>query len=400
MQRPRLAILGASGFVGSTLCERLFLSQEFEFRALVHSFANTSRLARYPMELVPADVLSPTQVRAGLEGCDVVVNLSRGNPMQMAATMKNILRAARQARVKKVIHLSSISIYGDNPRPESRDESAPPTPDEVYGEAKLAQDELVLRMHRRGLPGILLCPANIIGPYSVFILGAVANLRGGQVALVDGGRTPTNHVHVENVVEAILAAVRSERGWGERYFVNEAEPVSWKDFYEDMMDLLGLEGPLPEVSREDALKALDVPKPRARFRDNFRVLLSGDFRKAMCMFPLFKRFNDFLYRKFMQSSLEFQQKVRRRMERPTVIPKDRPGLKLDNRYIKEQLKSVYHSPRKIMDGLGFRHVYSYRQGMETVRKWLEFANLTTDFTVSRNDKSVPHAAKLTVSTRV
>ena len=86
MQRPRLAILGASGFVGSTLCERLFWSKEFDFRPLVHSFGNTSRLARFPLELVPVEVLSYRQVLAGLEGCDIVVNLARGNPIQMAAS--------------------------------------------------------------------------------------------------------------------------------------------------------------------------------------------------------------------------------------------------------------------------------------------------------------------------
>lgn len=378
MQRPRLAILGASGFVGSTLCERLIRSREFDFRPLVHSFANTSRLARFPLELVPVDVLSPNQIKAGLEGCDVVVNLSRGNPMQMAATMKNILHAAQKARVKKIIHISSISIYGSNPRPESRDESAPPTPDEGYGQGKLAQDELVLRLHRRGLPGILLCPANIIGPYSAFILGAVRNLRGDQVALVEDGETPTNHVHVENVVEAILAAARSDRGWGERYFVNQEEPISWKRFYEDLMNILGLEGPLPRVTRNDVLATLDVPKPRHRFRDNFGVLISGEFRRALSLFPWFRRLNDFAYRKFVTSSLEFQRKIRSRMEHPTLIPKDRSGLKLDNRYIREQIKSVYHSPRKIKELLDFRPVYNYPTAMETIRQWLAFTNLTTD----------------------
>ena len=63
------------------------------------------------------------------------------------------------------------------------------------------------------------------------------------------------------------------------------------------------------------------------------------------------------------------------MDKPTVIPKDRAGLDLSNRYIREQLKSVYHSPRKIVDNLGFRHVYTYREGMETIRDWLEFINL-------------------------
>jgi nucleoside-diphosphate-sugar epimerase len=375
MQRPRLAILGASGFVGSTLCERLFRSKEFEFRPLVHSFANTSRLARFPLELVPADVMSHSQVRAGIEGCDIVVNLSRGNPIQMPAAMKNILRAARKAGAKKIVHLSSISIYGSDPRPESRDESAPPTPDEDYGYAKAAQDELVLRAHRRGLPGVLLCPANIYGPYSAFILGAADSLRRGEVALVDGGQAPTNHVHVENVVEAILAAVRSEDGWGERYFVNEPEPITWKEFYDDMLDVLGLEGPLPQVTRAEVMEAVNAPKPRHRFRDNFRILLSGEFRRAMGMFPLFNRLNAYIYRTFSTTSLEFQRKVRGRLERPTVIKKDRPGPKVDGKYIKEQTKTVYHSPKKIMDRLGFRQVYDYRAGMETVRKWLEFANL-------------------------
>jgi hypothetical protein len=58
-----------------------------------------------------------------------------------------------------------------------------------------------------------------------------------------------------------------------------------------------------------------------------------------------------------------------------LIVKDQPGPALDGKDIKEQGKSVYHSPRKIMDGLGFRHVYNYRQGMATVRKWRELANL-------------------------
>ena len=66
MQRPRLAILGASGFVGSTLCERLFRSRELEFRPLVHSFANTSRLARFPLELV-------TTHRFGLKDVDLAI---------------------------------------------------------------------------------------------------------------------------------------------------------------------------------------------------------------------------------------------------------------------------------------------------------------------------------------
>ena len=287
----------------------------------------------------------------------------------MVAMTRNIIKAAKRARVKKIVHISSIAIYGRIPGPETCEERAAPTPDDDYGFAKLRQDELLLRS---GLPTFLLCPANIYGPYAPFILRAVQHLRAGQIALVDGGETPANHVHVENVVEAILAAARSDRGYGERYFVNEAEPISWRRFYEDMGRVLGLDAPLPVVSRAETQRTAHKTQPKAHFRDNFRMLLSGEFRKALSIIPLFRRANEALYNRFIQCSLEFQGRVRARLERPTVIPKDRTGLDLGNRYITEQLRSVFHSPRKLMAALGYEHALTYTEGMESVRRWLEF----------------------------
>jgi nucleoside-diphosphate-sugar epimerase len=375
MPRPRMAILGASGFVGSTLCERLFGSEEFEFVPYVHSFGNTARLARFPIKLVPLDVMSPGRLQEALAGCDIVVDLTRGLPVQMVAMMKNIVQAARHARVKKVIHLSSIAIYGRYPGPETRDESAAPSPDDDYGLAKWQQDELLFKMHRAGVPAVALCPANIYGPYAPFILRTARQLRDGEVVLVEGGKTPTNNVHVANVVEAILAAARSDAGWGERYFINDRDPVCWRDYFEDMQRILKLDAVLPSAARADVLQALNRPKPTARFRDNFTALLSGEFRQALSHLPLFRRFNTFVYNKFIQCSLEFQDRARARLHRPTVIPKDKLPPDLENRCVTEQLRSVYHSPDKIMTKLGYKHALTYRQGMETVRQWLEFANI-------------------------
>src|SRR5947208_10326849 len=126
MIRPRMAILGASGFVGSTLCERLFYSQEFDFVPYVHTFGNTSRLARFPLKLVPLDVMSPRSLAASLQGFDIVVDLTRGLPLQMVAMTKNLVKALAKVRVKKVVHLSSIAIYGKLPGPATVSETAPP----------------------------------------------------------------------------------------------------------------------------------------------------------------------------------------------------------------------------------------------------------------------------------
>ncbi len=130
--------------------------------------------------------------------------------------------------------------------------------------------------------------------------------------------------------------------------------------------------PLPVVSAPRPSGRRHKTHPKARFRDNFRMLLSGEFRKALSIIPLFRRANEALYNRFIQCSLEFQGRVRARLERPTVIPKERTGLDLGNRYITEQLRSVFHSPRKIMAALGYKHALTYSEGMESVRRWVEF----------------------------
>jgi nucleoside-diphosphate-sugar epimerase len=370
-----MAVLGASGFVGSTLCERLFHSQEFDFVPFVHSFGNTSRLARFPIKLVPLDVMSPRSLTTALQGFEIVVDLTRGLPLQMVAMAKNLVKAARRAGIQKVIHLSSIAIYGKVPGPETASEASRPRPDDDYGEAKLRQDELLLKMSRRGIPVVLLCPANIYGPYAPFILRAVQYLRGRELVLVDDGQTPTNNVHVENVVEAILAGARSERGLGERYFVNDPEPTTWKEFYADMRRILGTEEALPSVPHSAVESVIQRPKPKARFTDNFRALLSGEFRKGLSAMPIFRSLNEWAYNRFSQCSLEFQAKVRSWLHRPTVVAKESEPPDLGNRYVTEQLRSVFHSPKKISTLLGYQHRLTYQQGMETIEQWLRFANI-------------------------
>src|SRR5262245_19783380 len=141
MPSPRLAILGASGFVGSTLCERLYRSKEFDFTPFVHSYGNTSRLTRLPLKPEPVDAMSSRQLTTALRGYDIVVDLTRGLPPLMPAMTRNLVKAVHATKVKKVVHLSSIAIYGKKPGPESATESGLPVPDDDYGEAKYRQDE-------------------------------------------------------------------------------------------------------------------------------------------------------------------------------------------------------------------------------------------------------------------
>jgi 2-alkyl-3-oxoalkanoate reductase len=367
----KIAVLGASGFVGSTVCEALLRRGDTEVVACVHSFARAARLARYPVTFKPLDALSVEMTAEGIAGSDVVVNCTMPPGYLMAKAARNIVRACRRARVPRVVHVSSAAIYGSRFPTDGADT---PRPTDVYGEAKLRQDEVFLSASRRGPAAICISPANIYGPYSAFILGVMSQLRAGALGLVDGGTNPTNNVHVDNVAAAILTAAASDRGWGARYAVNDPEPTTWRTFLQDMQALLGIAEPLPQLS-SDVVRAAQPEVVRRRLRENFTALLSGEFRKGLMAIPVFDWGIGALYRQFSRMDPAFQARMRARLEKPDRVAPLREGVDPGARFNQEQLRSGFLSPARLMDVLGYRPVVDYARGMASVRHWLEFNNL-------------------------
>jgi nucleoside-diphosphate-sugar epimerase len=207
----------------------------------------------------------------------------------MIKGLRNVIKASKQNKIEKFIHIGSIAIYGDNPAADSGFETAIPNPGtNSYGAMKLKQDQVVFGLHASGVPSIILCPSNISGPYSVFVLNAVERLLSDEIVLVDEGKYPTNLIHVDNLVEAILAAIESDKGWGERYFINEVEKTTWREFFEELKQMLGLTIEFKSVSRDEALNRLERKQNNNTISHNARLLLSRDVRNALTVLPALK----------------------------------------------------------------------------------------------------------------
>lgn len=382
MSRPRIAVVGASGFVGATLIERLYFDSawrdRYEFVAFIRGFGNAARITRLPVKVESLDLLDSTRVESALAGFDAVINCTRGDSALMRKGLQNLTRACERRGVRKFIHISSVAIYGEDPSPDSASEDAPLNPRRsAYGDIKAEQDEMVFNLHRRGVPSIILCPSNIGGPYSGLIVDAVARLLAREIVLVDDGRYPTNIVHVDNLVEAILVALQSDVGWGERYFVNEATPVTWKQLFEDLARMVGIEPEFPRVSRDDVLKNMagSGGPSRSSLKSQAGALLSTEFREGISVVPAFKSLNDTAKHALHSLSPRWQAAIRRRIARPTIIHPVRDRRALEHKLTTVQVRRVYHSPEKIVDGLGYKHLLDHSRGMETTRRWLAFANL-------------------------
>jgi nucleoside-diphosphate-sugar epimerase len=382
MSKPRIAVIGASGFVGAALIERLYFDEtwrdRFDFVAYIRGFGNAARLTRLPIKVESLDLLDFPRVLSTLNGFDAVVNCTRGDSALMLKGLGNLIRVVERNGVRKFIHLSSVTIYGEDPAAESEREDAPLSlRRSSYGDIKAAQDEMIFKLHGRGVPSIILCPSNIGGPYSGLIVDAIAKLSAGEIVLVDEGRYPTNIVHVDNLVEAILVALQSDTGWGERYFVNEEEPVTWKQFFEDLSAMVGLNPDFPGITREEVLRHMqESGKPaRAGFKSQAGALLSTEFREGVSVVPAFKSLNDTAKGILNGLSPRWQEIIRRRIARPTIILPVRDTRSLEHKLTTVQVRRVYHSPGKLVSQLGYRHLLDRSRGMETTRRWLEFANV-------------------------
>ncbi len=377
MPNEKIVVFGASGFIGASLCERLY-GEGIPFRASINSFASSARIARLPIEITQANVLNYPQVREAVRGCTSVVNCAWGSEAAMVKGLGNLIRAAKEEKAQRFIHIGSISVHEGYAEQESVSEDAPPKPDGLYGRIKQRQDQMVLNLHRSGLSSMILAAGRVIGPYSSFLLRAADRLRSGPIVLVDEGRHPSNHIHVDNLSEAVLAALRSNEGWGHRYFLTEPGRPTWSAFYADMHASLNLDFQPISVSREEVVRTSSAATPRRNFAtETIRGLASAQFRQGLSAIPAFKSLNEYAYKVFTGLNPGIQGKIRAKLERPIVISKQSRSLDLADPFVVEQVRRTYFAPNKFITRVGYAPVLTEEEGQQFIRSWFDYAQLSS-----------------------
>jgi UDP-N-acetylglucosamine/UDP-N-acetyl-alpha-D-glucosaminouronate 4-epimerase len=219
-------VTGGAGFIGSNLA-RALLERGDEVRVLDNfSTGNRRNLEPLDADLVEGDLRSYERVAAAVNGVEVVfhqgalpsVPRSIQDPLTSSAVnvegTLNVLLAARDAGVRRVVFASSSSVYGDAPGMPRR-ESQPLAPIAPYAVSKLAAEQYCMVANRVfGLETVALRYFNVFGEYQDPLSGYAAvipkfiriMLDGERPTIFGDGETSRDFTHVENVVEANLAA--------------------------------------------------------------------------------------------------------------------------------------------------------------------------------------------------
>ena len=234
----RVLITGADGFIGSHLTETLVCSG-YEVKAFVlyNSFNSWGWLdhcapeVQGQFEVFAGDIRDPHGVRKAMEGCDAVLHLaaliaipySYHSPDSYVDTnikgTLNVVQAARELELDKVIHTSTSEVYG-TARFVPITEEHPLQGQSPYSASKIGADQIVMSFYRSfGTPVCIIRPFNTYGPRQstrAVIPTIITQIANGKQQIKLGAVSPTRDFnYVQDTVAGFMATLNSEKGLGE-----------------------------------------------------------------------------------------------------------------------------------------------------------------------------------------
>jgi nucleoside-diphosphate-sugar epimerase len=253
-------VTGGAGFIGSTIARALVSRGD---RVRVFDSFLTGRpgnLADLPdVELVEGDVRDPEALRSAMVGVDRVMHQAAlpsvarslrdpvaSNDSNVSGTL-NVLLAARDLGVRRVVYASSSSVYGNTPT-LPKVETMTPSPLSPYAVTKLAGEHYCTVFHQLfGVEAVSLRYFNVFGPrqdptsdYAAVIPLFIAAMGRGERPLVHGDGTQSrDFTFVDNVVRANLLAAEADGVGGEVFNVACGQRYTLLDLVEQLNRILG-----------------------------------------------------------------------------------------------------------------------------------------------------------------
>jgi nucleoside-diphosphate-sugar epimerase len=250
---PTAFVTGGSGFVGGALLRRL-VRDGWTVRALARSEASARAVEEAGADAVRGDLDDTDAMRSGADGAEVFHHAAAkvedfGNPADFERVTvqgtKNALAAARDAGVRRFVHVGTEAALMAGQPLVNADENTPLRPDSPapYPWSKAKAELAVREANGDGLETVVVRPRFVWGHGDTTLLPQiVAMVKAGKFAWIGGGRQLTATTHIDNTVEGLLLG--AERGKpGGVYFVTDGEPVVFREFVSELIRTRGVEPP-------------------------------------------------------------------------------------------------------------------------------------------------------------
>lgn len=234
----RVLVTGASGYVGTKVV-RALVRGGYWVRALVRPTSNVERLKQLGVEIFLGDVRSFEDVNEAAAGMDFVAHLAAGVQGSQQSIVdscvcgaRNVARAASLQRVRRVLYMSSLSVYdftrlrdGQEITAESALESDPESRGAYSIGKRLAEDVALSQLSSQGPAWTILRPSLIVGGGRDLIAPLGTSL-GNTVLCMSSRRKYLALVHVEDVAMAVVKILQNDNTSRQVYTISDPEDLT------------------------------------------------------------------------------------------------------------------------------------------------------------------------------
>ncbi len=264
VKEKKILVTGADGFIGSHLTEELVRSGA-DVRAFVfyNSFNSWGWLDHSPEEIIKnidvfaGDVRDPHGVKKAMEGCDIVFHLaaliaipySYHSPDTYVDTnvkgTLNIVQAAKELKLEKVIHTSTSEVYG-TAKFVPITEDHPLQGQSPYSASKIGADQIAMSFYKSfETPVSIIRPFNTYGPRQsarAVIPTIITQIANGKRKIELGSLHPTRDFnYIKDTVRGFIAVAESDRSIGEAINIGSNFEISIGETSELISDIMDVE---------------------------------------------------------------------------------------------------------------------------------------------------------------
>ena len=246
----KILITGGTGFIGSRLAVRCQQrGDEVVILAQVNTQAekeNAAELEKQGFSIIVGGVADKAVVAKAVEGCETVFHLAAAQheanvgdqhfrDVNIEGT-RNLLDASIVAEVKRFVHGSTIGVYGVEMQGELSETSAL-KPDNIYGVTKRAGEDLVISYKDR-LPVTVIRISETYGPGDRRLLKLFKGIKKRKFFVIGSGENKHQLIYVDDLIDGMFQAAEKEKALGEVFVLAGEEILTTNDMVEVIADTM------------------------------------------------------------------------------------------------------------------------------------------------------------------
>ena len=265
-------VSGASGFIGRHLVHHLVNRGE-SVRCLIHREDIPSPL---DCDTVKGDITDYSSITSAVKGSDLLFHLAAalGSTSTRKETLfeinslgtENLLKAAREEGVDRIIHFSSAGVLGRVPERERAPEDYPPRPQTHYDMSKYEGEQIARAMALDGMNVVIVRPGWVYGPADKRTFKLIQAISKRRFIRITRGETTHSPVYIDDLIRGVLLCAEKGRR-GEIYHLAGGETLSVKAMVETIAEAVDRKIPrpwLPKIPAQATAWAADKVFPLLR----------------------------------------------------------------------------------------------------------------------------------------